>query len=138
MPGTAREFGIIGLGRIGGSIALQALEKGFRIVGHDRREPNGALRSAGIEWTARIEELGDKLTPPRIVFLWVPAGAAVDSLLDRLLTVLEPGDTVVDGGNSYWGDSIGRHRRMAEQRLAFADVGTSGGVAGARNGACFM
>ena len=65
-------------------------------------------------------------------------GPAVDSVLDKLAAALEPGDIVVDGGNSYWGDSIRRHARLRSRGLHFVDAGTSGGLAGARHGACFM
>jgi 6-phosphogluconate dehydrogenase len=138
MAGSGRGFGIVGLGNIGGNLAAQALARGFRVVGHDTREPDRALCEAGLEWAGRLEALRDRLTRPRAVFLYVPAGPIVDSVLDALAQVLEPGDVVVDGGNSYWGDSIARHRRMTERGLRFADVGTSGGLPGARNGACFM
>jgi 6-phosphogluconate dehydrogenase len=72
------------------------------------------------------------------VFLYIPAGRVVDEVLDQLAVALEPGDIVVDGGNSYWGDSIRRHARLGERGLQFVDAGTSGGVTGARRGACFM
>jgi 6-phosphogluconate dehydrogenase len=62
----------------------------------------------------------------------------VDALVDDLAGVLSPGDIIVDGGNSYWGDSIRRHHRLAERKIEFVDLGTSGGVSGARSGACFM
>jgi 6-phosphogluconate dehydrogenase len=131
-------FGIIGLGNMGGNLAAQALEKGLRVVGYARHEPPQALRDAGLEPIDKIEQFRAKLRPPRIVFLYVPAGPVVDTVLAELAQVLEPGDVLVDGGNSYWGDSIGRHERLAEQGLRFIDLGTSGGVSGARNGACFM
>jgi 6-phosphogluconate dehydrogenase len=72
------------------------------------------------------------------VFLYIPAGPAVDQVIDGLAEKLEPGDIIVDGGNSYWGDSIRRYRRVRDQGRQFVDLGTSGGVSGARNGACFM
>jgi 6-phosphogluconate dehydrogenase len=70
-----------------------------------------------------------------MVLLYVPAGRAVDEILDGLAQSLEPGDIVADGGNSYWGDSIRRHRRVQAKGIQFVDVGTSGGVEGARRGA---
>ncbi|MFO7962971.1 MAG: NADP-dependent phosphogluconate dehydrogenase [Desulfobacterales bacterium] len=78
------------------------------------------------------------LTSPRKVFLYIPAGAAVDTMIDDLSEVLENGDIVIDGGNSYWGDSIRRYKRLQEKGIAYIDLGASGGVDGARNGACFM
>lgn len=131
-------FGIIGLGTMGGNLATQALEKDLRVVGYARRGPPQALTDAGLERADGIEEFRDKLSRPRLVFLYVPAGPAVDSVLDELAQSLEPGDVVVDGGNSYWGDSIVRYERMKARDLHFVDLGTSGGLAGARGGACFM
>ena len=138
MAGDTRAFGIVGLGNIGGNLAAQALARGFRVVGYDRRQPDPALVEAGLEWAGRLSVLAGGLAAPRAVLLYVPAGPVVDSVLDELIEVLEPGDVVADGGNSYWGDSMTRHRRMAERGLRFADVGTSGGVPGAHDGACFM
>jgi 6-phosphogluconate dehydrogenase len=132
------EFGLIGLGRIGGGLARQALEKGLRVVGASRSGAPKELVQAGLVEIRDMGAFREKLAAPRVVFLYVPAGAAVDKILEQLVETLEPGDIVVDGGNSYWGDSIRRHARLKERRLHFVDVGTSGGVAGAREGACFM
>jgi 6-phosphogluconate dehydrogenase len=132
------EFGVIGLGRMGGGLAHQALEKGLRVVGASR---SGAPRDLAAAGLAEIKDFGafrENLAAPRAVFLYVPAGPAVDRLLGQLESALEPGDIVVDGGNSYWGDSIRRHARLREKRLHFVDLGTSGGLEGARRGACFM
>jgi 6-phosphogluconate dehydrogenase len=85
-----------------------------------------------------INGLGTLLPPARIVFLYIPAGPVVDSVLEQLGSVLSPGDIVVDGGNSYWGDSIRRHARLKEKGIQFVDAGTSGGPGGALQGACFM
>jgi 6-phosphogluconate dehydrogenase len=133
-----REFGLVGLGQIGGGLATQALDKGFRVVGYDKRPPGEDLFGAGLEAVTDLRELCERLAPPRIVFLYVPAGPAVDGVLDDLAGRLAERDIIVDGGNSYWGDSIRRHRRLAEQDIDFVDLGTSGGIEGARNGACFM
>jgi hypothetical protein len=70
--------------------------------------------------------------------LYIPAGPGIDTMLELLATGLEQGDIIADGGNSYWRDSIRRHRRLARVNLRFADVGTSGGPSGARHGPCFM
>lgn len=134
-----RSFGIVGIGRIGGGLAEQALESGFRVVGHDRRSPDDSILEAGLEFIAEISDFADRLDPPRVVFLYVPAGPAVDAVLDDLAPVLDEGDVVVDGGNSYWGDSIRRHARMRDDHgIELVDCGTSGGVRGATEGACFM
>ena len=132
------EFGIVGLGKMGANLSLQALEKGMRVVGFTLGCAPAEVIKAGLVELGSLAELKKRLRPPRAVFLYIPAGPAVDRLLDELIRALEPGDLVVDGGNSYWGDSIRRHRRLKEKRLHFVDLGTSGGVEGARHGACFM
>jgi 6-phosphogluconate dehydrogenase len=132
------EFGVIGLGRIGGGLAHQALGKGLRVVGASRSGAPQDLVKAGLAEIKDFAGFRGKLRAPRVVFLYVPAGPAVDKLLEQLAEGLEPGDVIVDGGNSYWGDSIRRHARLREKKLHFVDVGTSGGLEGARHGACFM
>lgn len=134
----ARELGIIGLGRMGGGLALSALEKGFRVVGTARGGASSELVAAGLVGVEDAAGLARELAPPRIVLLYIPAGAVVDEVLDTLAGVLERGDIVADGGNSYWGDSIRRGERLRARGLSFIDLGTSGGVSGAREGACFM
>jgi 6-phosphogluconate dehydrogenase len=138
MAPAINEFGVVGLGRIGGALATQALEKGLRVVGASRSGAREALLKAGLVEVRDLRGLRDALRAPRAVFLYVPAGPAVDEILDQLCEALEPGDVVLDGGNSYWGDSIRRHARLRERGLRFVDLGTSGGLEGARRGACFM
>jgi 6-phosphogluconate dehydrogenase len=94
-------FGVIGLGNIGGNLVAQALEKGLRVVGYDKREPPQPLIAAGMERIARVEGLHDHLARPRTVFLYLPARPIVDAVLEDLTSYLEPDDLVVDGGNSY-------------------------------------
>ena len=132
------QFGVIGLGRMGGGLAHQALEKGMRVVGASRSGAPKDLVAAGLAEIRDFAAFREKLAAPRAVFLYVPAGPPVDKILEQLAKALEPGDVVADGGNSYWGDSIRRHARLRGHGLHFVDVGTSGGLAGARHGACFM
>jgi 6-phosphogluconate dehydrogenase len=133
-----REFGVIGLGRMGGALTLHALEKGYRVVGHARKGAPRELIDAGlVECRAPVDFRGH-LSQPRIIFLYIPAGPAVDGAIDDLAPHLDSGDIVVDGGNSYWGDSIRRYERLDKRNIRFVDLGTSGGLAGARRGACFM
>ena len=132
------EFGVIGLGKIGGGLARHALEKGIKVVGATRGTAPAALRKAGLVEIEHLKDFRARLRAPRAVFLYIPAGPAVDEVLEELCGALEPGDVIVDGGNSYWGDSIRRQQRLAEKKLRFVDLGTSGGLEGAREGACFM
>lgn len=132
------EFGVIGLGRIGGGLALQARSMGIRVVGLDVAGLSPELVQAGVVGVADLEEMARELQTPRVVLLYIHAGAAVDEQLGALSKVLSPGDVVADGGNSYWRDSLARHTLMQERGIGFVDLGTSGGVDGARSGACFM
>lgn len=132
------EFAIVGLGQIGGNIACQALEAGWRVVGSTRGEVAEDLRRRGLVALDAPAGLREALRPPRRVFLWVPAGPVVDQVIAEVAEALEPGDVIADGGNSYWGDSIGRHAALAQRGIGFVDLGTSGGLPGARGGACFM
>jgi len=131
------EFGIIGLGRMGANLARQAVERGIRVVGFSRTRKEDLLKE-GIELASDIGGLAALLSPPRIVFLYIPAGPTVDQVLKEVVAVLDRGDVVVDGGNSHFRDSQARQRRLAEQGIGFVDCGTSGGLEGARHGACFM
>jgi 6-phosphogluconate dehydrogenase len=138
MAETKNEYGVVGLGRMGGNLARQALEKGMRVVGFTRHGAPQDMMEAGLVEVRSFEDLKAQLAPPRAVLLYIPAGPAVDELLDDLAAQLDNGDVLVDGGNSYWGDSIRRHQRLKDRAIHFVDLGTSGGVEGARRGACFM
>ncbi len=138
MADVKREFGVIGLGRMGAGLALQARDRGMKVVGFDPAGLRAEVTQGGVVEARRPEDFLPQLSTPRAIFLYVPAGSAVDSLIEALAGILEPGDVIVDGGNSYWGDSIRRHDRLKQKGLQFVDLGTSGGVDGARHGACFM
>lgn len=130
-------IGMIGLGRMGGNISLQAMEKGYKVLGYDLHQ-NEERQREGLQQEKNLDELISKLSEPRILFVFVPSGAIVDQTLDRLAVFLNPGDIIIDGGNSYWGDSIRRADKLKEKGIYLIDCGTSGGVEGARNGGCFM
>jgi 6-phosphogluconate dehydrogenase len=132
-----RQLGIVGLGRMGGGLALNARDEGLRVVGYSRSGVRPEQLAAGVEAADDLAGLL-RLERPRVVLMYLPAGRIIDETLDALATTLERDDVVVDGGNSYWGDSIARHARLAQAGLRFVDLGTSGGVTGARHGACFM
>jgi 6-phosphogluconate dehydrogenase len=138
MTNVKREFGVVGLGRMGGGLALQACGKGMRVVGYDQAGLRSEMSEAGVIAAKTLDELVRKLERPRAVFLYVPAGPLIDQLSEELSLHLEAGDVIVDGGNSYWGDSVRRHGALAGKGIQLVDLGTSGGVSGARDGACFM
>ncbi len=133
-----QELGVIGLGKMGGGLAQQAIEKGMRVVGLSRGGASSALKRAGLNEINDVAGFRDQLNAPRFVLLYVPAGRVVDSLLEDLGKYLQSGDIIADGGNSYWGDSIRRYQRLRQKGIHFVDAGTSGGLEGARHGACFM
>jgi len=129
---------MIGLGRMGASMVTRWLRGGHHCVVHDRA-PEGMERlvALGATGAASLQQLVDGLQPPRVVWLMVPA-AAVDELLGRLAPLLQPGDTVVDGGNTYYHDDLRRAAALASSGIKHVDVGTSGGVAGLDRGYCLM
>ena len=132
------EFGVIGLGKMGANISLQALEKEMSVCGLDRKDPSDELLDAGLKQMRDMSEFKKHLSTPRIVFVYIPAGPPVDTVINELADNLNKGDIIIDGGNSYWGDSIRRYERLSRQDIEFVDLGTSGGTSGARYGACFM
>ena len=132
------QLGMIGLGRMGGSMVRRLLKNGHECVVYGRQPAKVAdLQSAGATGTASLEEMIQKLRPPRAVWLMVPA-AVVDGQLERLAPLLEPGDIVIDGGNSYYRDDIRRAKELSASGRHYVDVGTSGGVAGLDRGYCLM
>jgi 6-phosphogluconate dehydrogenase len=133
------KFGIVGLGRIGGAVALHALEKGHQVVGYNRSpEATRTLAKEGLEPAFSLSELVRHLDPPRFLISYVPHGEPTDKIVTQLKGLLRPGDIAADGGNSHWKDSVRHYEELKPSGVAFLDVGTSGGVEGARRGACFM
>lgn len=122
---------------MGENLALQGLERGHEVVGFD---PNGseAVTQAGGTIVTSIADLTAALAPPRIALVYVPHGEPTDDVVDELGKSFAAGDVVVDGGNSHWEESNARYSHLGERGVRFLDAGTSGGVPGARNGACFM
>jgi len=138
MPDTIRSFGIVGLGKMGADLALNALHHGYDVAGLDTHAVASELAGKGLKAAADVKQLAALLRPPRFVMLYVPAGPPVDAVLGELADHMRPGDIIADGGNSYWGDSIRRHARLKAKGIHFIDAGTSGGPGGALDGACFM
>src|SRR5262247_2960996 len=133
------QIGIVGLGRMGANIARRLMRHGHACVVWDRDATPGQhlAREGGLAATG-LPELARALAPPRAVWLMLPAGAATEAAIADLTRLLAPGDTVIDGGNSFWKDDIRRARELAAQGLHYVDVGTSGGVWGLERGYCLM
>jgi len=132
------QIGMIGLGRMGANLVRRLLRKGHQCVVYDRRSENvAALRDEGAIGTGSLDNLVASLRTPRVIWLMVPV-AAVAEVLRQLTPLLEPGDIVIDGGNSYYRDDIHRAVQLQEQGVHYVDVGTSGGIAGLERGYCLM
>src|ERR671918_139650 len=136
---TPLELGIVGLGRMGANIARRLLRDGHRVVGSNRTpEPVEQLVADGGVGAHSLEELVAALTPPRAVWLMLPAGAVTGGVLWDVAALLQPGDAIVDGGNTHYVDDIRRAAELAERGIAYLDCGTSGGVFGLERGFCLM
>lgn len=131
------ELGIVGLGKMGGNISLQCVDKGITVVGKDiTKRPE--LEEKGVKVVTEYRSFKEALKAPRVIFLSLPAGPLIDKVIGELLPFLDKGDVLLDGGNSYYKDSQRRASELAEKEIYFVDCGTSGGWEGARYGACFM
>ncbi len=129
--------GIIGLGKMGGNLALQAIEKGYTIIGMSKHHKQD-LEQQHLVQVKNTKDLVTQLSSPRIVLLLLPSEKTVDEMIEEIVPLLNAGDVLADCGNSYWGDSIRRYNRIKDSGIHYIDCGTSGGIGGARNGACFM
>lgn len=132
------QLGMIGLGRMGANMVRRLMRGGHECVVYDVA-PNAvhALAAEGVAGATELDDFVSQLTTPRTVWLMVPA-AAVDATLDALVPKLDGGDVVIDGGNSWYRDDIGRAARLSEHGVHFVDCGTSGGVLGLERGYCLM
>ena len=132
------QLGMIGLGRMGANMVRRLMKQGHKAVVFDMSpKVVNELVKDGAEGATSVPELVRKLQKPRAIWLMVPA-AVVDNTIAELLPHLEAGDTLIDGGNSYYVDDIRRAKELAPRRISYVDVGTSGGVYGLERGYCMM
>jgi 6-phosphogluconate dehydrogenase len=133
------QIGMIGLGRMGANMARRLMRDGHKCVVYDR-SPDAVKQLAGEGATGAgsLGELVSQLAKPRAVWIMVPAGAPTESTVQELADKLEAGDTIIDGGNSFFKDDIRRGRALAPKKIQYVDVGTSGGVYGLERGYCLM
>jgi 6-phosphogluconate dehydrogenase len=133
------ELGIVGLGRMGANMARRLMRDGHKIVAYDvNPDAVSQLASEGAEGASSLEEMASKLSAPRSVWVMVPAGEITEKTVEDVAAVLESGDAIVDGGNSYYRDDIRRAAKVGEKGIDYVDCGTSGGVFGLDRGYCLM
>ncbi|OGE38059.1 6-phosphogluconate dehydrogenase (decarboxylating) [Candidatus Daviesbacteria bacterium RIFCSPLOWO2_01_FULL_39_12] len=133
------KIGYIGLGRMGKNMVLHLLEQGTEVVAWNRSpEPVEEVKTAGAIGAESVGDLVSKLESPRIIWLMLPAGEVVDEFVDKLIPLLRKDDLLIDGGNSFYKDTLRRAEKLAGHEIHFMDIGTSGGPNGARVGACLM
>ena len=131
------ELGVVGIGRMGANISRRLMRDEHRCVVFDL-DPAAVerLTSEGAVGAASLEELAAALAPPRIVWVMVPAGEATEAVIRELADRLQPGDIVIDGGNTHYRDDVRRAGELAERGIRYVDCGTSGGVHGLERGFC--
>ncbi len=133
------ELGMIGLGRMGGNMALRLLNGGHRIIVYDpAKEAVETIGAQGAVGTASIAELVKNLSLPRAVWVMVPSGEPTENAIKTLSLELSKGDIIIDGGNSNYKDSMRRATALSEKGIVFLDAGTSGGIWGLKEGYCLM
>ena len=133
------QLGMVGLGRMGAGLVRRLIRDGHRCVGYDvSPDAVKALEASGATGADSLRDLASKLEKPRTAWVMVPAGHITDETIGSLADVLEPGDTIVDGGNTYYHDDIRHAAALREKGIHHVDVGTSGGVWGLERGFCLM
>ncbi len=130
---------MIGLGRMGMNMARRLLQGGHEVVAYNRTpQKTEEIAREGAIAAYSLEEVAQKLTPPRMAWIMLPAGPAVDEHVLELEKILAPGDIVIDGGNTYYKDDLRRAESLAEKEIRLVDVGVSGGIWGLKEGYCLM
>ncbi|MCA1727115.1 MAG: decarboxylating 6-phosphogluconate dehydrogenase [Actinobacteria bacterium] len=133
------KLGMVGLGRMGGNMTIRLIRQGHEVVAFDAfPEARDRVAAEGAEPVASLEAVVQALEPPRVVWIMLPAGTVTEETLATLKELLGTGDTIIDGGNSKYTETIRRSGELAEHGIAFLDCGTSGGVWGLDNGYCLM
>ena len=133
------QLGMIGLGRMGGNIVRRLMRDGHEAIVYDRNlAASQALREEGAVAAADLADMVKRLVRPRTVWVMLPSGPVTEGAITTLTGLLEPGDVIIDGGNTNWRDDVRRAKELAAKGLDYVDVGTSGGVWGLERGYCMM
>ena len=133
------KIGLVGLGKMGFNMALRLIGGGHEVVGFDTSpETRKELKSKGGSEASSLEDLVTQLPDRKVVWMMVPAGDITESTLSKVESLLTENDIVIDGGNSYYKDSVRRHAQLSEKGIKYLDAGTSGGVWGLKVGYCLM
>ena len=133
------QIGMIGLGRMGANLALRLMRSGHQVVAFDQdASAASALARDGAVAGSDLADLVKHLAAPRAVWVMLPAGEATDGTITRLGELLSPGDTIIDGGNTFWRDDLRRAKALQTRGIHHIDVGTSGGILGRDRGYCQM
>jgi 6-phosphogluconate dehydrogenase len=133
------QLGMIGLGRMGGNIVRRLMQQGHTAVVYDK-DPKAvaAIAGDGAAGSDSLEQFVQKLERPRIAWVMLPAGKITEATIDALANLMESGDAIIDGGNSFWQDDVRRGKALKQRGIHYLDVGTSGGVWGIDRGYCMM
>lgn len=134
-----KEIGVVGLGKMGSNIVLNLLSKKFKVVAFNRSPgPTKKLVKCGVTPIYNLPDLPLSLSSPRVIVIMVPEGEPVDEVIYYLSKNLKKGDILIDGGNSFFRDSMARYKILKKKGISYVDMGTSGGLEGARHGASLM
>jgi 6-phosphogluconate dehydrogenase len=133
------QLGMIGLGRMGGNIVRRLMRHGHSTVVYDKdAKAVASLAADGAQGSATLEEFVAKLERPRTAWVMLPAGRITETTIDTMAGVMQAGDVIIDGGNTFWQDDVRRGKALKERGIHYVDVGTSGGVWGLDRGYCMM
>jgi 6-phosphogluconate dehydrogenase len=133
------QIGLVGLGKMGFPLALNLHDKSFEVIAYDvAQQSRENVAKEGVVVAESLSELVLKLSAPRVIWLMIPSGEIIDKVIEELMPILSPDDILIEGGNSFYKDSIKRYNSLKSRGIHFLDCGTSGGVSGARNGVCAM
>jgi 6-phosphogluconate dehydrogenase len=133
------QLGMIGLGRMGGNIVRRLMKHGHSSVVYDKdAKAVGALAADGAVGSSALEDFVKKLEKPRTAWVMLPAGKITEATIEALSKLMESGDVIIDGGNTFWQDDVRRGRALKKRGIDYVDVGTSGGVWGIERGYCMM